>query len=88
MSQQQEESEDEEIILECTICGTEIRPEQGDEFKHVQDSKTGKDLVFCQNDGTMLAQLISMDLSADNSFLEEVREKVAEKYAKEIGGHD
>jgi len=84
MSQQQEESEDGEIVLECVVCETKIRPEQGDEFKHVQDSKTGKDLVFCQGDGTMLAQLISMDLSVDNSFLEEVRELVAEKYVESL----
>jgi len=83
MTEKQEEDR-KEVVFECVVCGTEIMPEQGDEFKHVQDSKTGKNLVFCQNDGTMLAQLISMDLSVDNSFLEEVREKVAEKYAKSL----
>jgi len=80
MSQKEEDKE--EIVFECVVCGTEIMPEQGDEFKHVQDSKTGRDLVFCGEDGTMLAQLISMDLSVDNSFLERVRELVAEKYAE------
>ena len=82
MSQQQEETEGEEVVFECVVCGGTIRPEKGDEFKHVTDSKTGRDLVFCQEDGTMLAQLISMDLSVDNSFLEEVRELVAERYAE------
>lgn len=70
-----------EVVFECVICQGEIRPEQGDEFKHVQDSKTGRDLVFCGEDGTLLAQLISMDLTGESEFLGEVREKVTEKYA-------
>lgn len=74
--------EDEETVFTCVVCGKEIRPEQGEEFKHVQDSLTGKDLVFCGEDGTMLAQLITGEFSQDD--LQEVREKVAEKFAGQM----
>lgn len=68
----------EDIVFECVVCGESIYPEEGDEFKHVQDSKTGKDLVFCGDDGTLLAQLIQMDLGMEE--LQGIRERVAELY--------
>ena len=74
--------EDEETVFTCVVCGKEIRPEQGEEFKHVQDSLTGKNLVFCGEDGTMLAQLVTGDFS--ESDLQEFRELVAEKFTDQI----
>ena len=74
--------EDEETVFTCVVCGKEIRPEQGEEFKHVQDSLTGKNLVFCGEDGTMLAQLVTGDFS--ESDLETVREDVAELFAGQM----
>lgn len=73
-----------ETVFTCVVCGEKIMPEQGDEFKHVQDSKTGRNLIFCGEDGTLFAQLIQMDLTDDSELLESLREKVAEKYAEEL----
>jgi len=74
--------EDEETVFECVVCGESIRLEQGEEFKHVQDSKTGKDLVFCGDDGTFLAQLITGEFS--ESDLQKVRDLVGELYAEQM----
>ena len=75
---------EEEVILECVVCGAEVKPEDGEEFKHVVDSKTGRDLVFCGKDGALLAQLINMDLSENEEVLQEVREIVGEKFEETI----
>ena len=74
--------EDEETVFTCVVCGKEIRPEQGEEFKHVQDSLTGKNLVFCGEDGGMLAQLISGSFSEED--LESVREEVTQIYTEQM----
>lgn len=74
--------EDEETVFTCVVCGESIRPEQGEEFKHVQDSKTGKDLVLCGDDGTFLAKLITGEFS--ESDLQKVRELVAELYDEQM----
>jgi len=74
--------EDEETVFSCVVCGESIRPEQGEEFKHVQDSKTGKDLVFCGDDGTFLAKLITGSFEKED--LQEVRELVAELYDEQM----
>lgn len=71
--------EESETVFTCVICGEKIKPEQGEEFKHVKDSKTGRDLVFCGEDGTFLAQLITG--SFEESDLQDLREEVAELYA-------
>lgn len=71
--------QEDETVFTCVVCGESIRPEQGEEFKHVKDSKTGKNLVFCKSDGTFLAQLITgsfeesdlQELRENNSFFEE-----------------
>lgn len=71
-----EKNESEETVFECVVCGKSIRPEQGEEFKHVKDSKTGRDLVFCGEDGTFLAQLITGNFEKED--LQVIREEVAE----------
>lgn len=78
--------EQSETVFKCVVCGESIRPEQGEEFKHVQDSKTGRDLFFCGEDGTLFAQLIQMDLKRED--LENVREEVAELYSEKLGQED
>jgi hypothetical protein len=84
MTDEQEDGQrKDETVLTCVVCGKEIRPEQGEEFKHVQDSKTGRDLFFCGEDGTMLAQLITGDFSEED--IQGVREEVADLYAEELG---
>lgn len=81
--EQEDGQKRDETVLTCVVCGEEIRPEQGEEFKHVQDSKTGLNLVFCGVDGRMLAQLIQLDL--DENDLEGIRSEVATLYAEWLG---